>query len=256
MGRHVGAIPSLVGGRGITLSHVGAVFQVDEQSLPRWRRWYRHVVRDQMAVWAPACFVGLALPSMLSIEFLRRGTDAGKWNAAAMTAEGVGAQAANPPSGVLATASGLSEILHGQSWGRLFWGLTLLCGFLVLAPSMAVTIDGILRRWLDLFWTASGRMREMAPSRIRQAYFCLLIGYGVFGFLMLWLNEPSALIKFATLVYNFALGFSCWHSLAVNLVLPPRPLRPGWLVCLGMLLAGAFFTVLGLVAALGELGVI
>ena len=39
MGHHVGAIPSMVGGQGITLSHVGSVFEVNQQSLPRWRRW-------------------------------------------------------------------------------------------------------------------------------------------------------------------------------------------------------------------------
>jgi hypothetical protein len=121
---------------------------------------------------------------------------------------------------------------------------------------MAVTVDGILRRWVDLFWTASGHLREMDTSRIRLVYFRVLIGYAIFGFIMLWLNKPTGLIKCATIVYNFALGFSCWHSLAVNLVLLPRPLRPNWLVCLGMVLAGAFFTVLGAIASLHELGVL
>ena len=38
MGAKVGAIPSVVGGHGITLSHVGCVFEVTPESLPRWRR--------------------------------------------------------------------------------------------------------------------------------------------------------------------------------------------------------------------------
>ncbi|MGH7202095.1 MAG: Nramp family divalent metal transporter, partial [Planctomycetaceae bacterium] len=63
MGHHVGAIPSIVGGHSIELSHVGTVFPVTEESLPRWKRWLRHVQRDQLAVWVPACFIGLALPS-------------------------------------------------------------------------------------------------------------------------------------------------------------------------------------------------
>ena len=108
------------GGTGITLSHVGSVFEVSQETLPRWKRWYRHVARDQWAVWAPACFVGLALPSMLSVQFLRRGTDAGDWNAAAMTAEQVGSQVANPPEGVLAASSGLSQVFHGQAGGISF----------------------------------------------------------------------------------------------------------------------------------------
>src|SRR5262245_62546847 len=75
MGAHVGAIPSLVGGQNIQLSHVGTVFLVDEQSLPRWKRWCKHLVRDQLFVWMPACFFGLALPSMLSVQFLPGGPE-------------------------------------------------------------------------------------------------------------------------------------------------------------------------------------
>src|SRR5262245_33005934 len=39
MGHHVGAIPSVFGGHGLSLSHVGCVFEVNRESLPRWRRW-------------------------------------------------------------------------------------------------------------------------------------------------------------------------------------------------------------------------
>src|SRR4029434_9942749 len=59
MGHKVGAIPSVVGGRGITLSHVGCVFDVNQESLPRWKRWYRHICRDQLLVWMGACLIGV-----------------------------------------------------------------------------------------------------------------------------------------------------------------------------------------------------
>lgn len=254
MGHHVGAIPSMVGGQGITLSHVGSVFEVNRESLPRWRRWYRHVVRDQCAIWIPACFIGLALPSMLSVEFLRRGTEADRWNAAALTAEGVGRQAANPPEGVLASMTGISEILGGAAWGNLFWASTLFCGFLVLAPTMVGHIDGVVRRWLDTIWTSSSTLRKVDPARIGRIYFGLIMGYSVLGLAMLWLNAPTALIKFATISYNFALGISCCHTLILNTVLLPRELRPGWFVRIAMLLGGVFFFLLGLAATLRELG--
>jgi hypothetical protein len=67
MGYHVGAIPSILGGRSISLSHVGKVFHVTGDSLARWRGWMRHVQREQLALWMPACILGLALPSILSI---------------------------------------------------------------------------------------------------------------------------------------------------------------------------------------------
>ena len=81
----VSAIPSLVGGHDIQLSHVGTVFKVSPESLPRWKRWYKHVMRDQLVLWLPACFFGLALPSMLSVEFLRRGSG-GFWGGGGLRA--------------------------------------------------------------------------------------------------------------------------------------------------------------------------
>ncbi|MFP6765916.1 MAG: Nramp family divalent metal transporter, partial [Planctomycetaceae bacterium] len=87
MGKHVGAIPGMLGGHDLALSHTGTVFHPDEESMPRWKRWYRHIVRDQLVVWMPACFLGLALPSMLSVQFLARGTTTdNKWEASVMTA--------------------------------------------------------------------------------------------------------------------------------------------------------------------------
>ena len=254
MGHHVGAIPSMVGGKGISLSHVGTVFEVDRHSLTRWRRWYRHVLRDQCFIWMPACFIGLALPSMLSVEFLRRGTEADRWNAAALTAEGVGRQVASPPDGVLVTLTGLSQVLGGSSWGNLFWGSTLFCGFLVLAPSMVGTIDGIVRRWLDTFWTSSAWLRKVDPTMIGKVYFWMVMAYSFLGLIMLWMNPPTTLIKLATICFNFALGISCCHTLVLNIVLLPPELRPGWFVRITMVLGGIFFFLLGLVATLRELG--
>lgn len=248
MGHHVGAIPSMVGGRGITLSHTGCVFKIDEQSKSRWRGWYRHIFRDQFFVWVPACFVGVALPSMLSVEFLRRGTEAGDWNAAGMTAVGVGNAVADPPNDVLASLLGISNVIGGEAWGNLFWGMTLFCGFMVLAPSMVTTIDGIIRRWVDVLWTASAWLRRMDSSYIKHVYFSVLVLYAIFGFTMLWAGKPTTLIKIATLGYNYAFGFSCWHTLAVNCILLPQELRPNWWVRIGLGLAGCFFILLGCVA--------
>jgi hypothetical protein len=254
MGHHVGAIPSFVGGRGIGLSHVGCVFEVNGESLPRWRRWVRKVMREQLLVWMPACFVGLALPSMLSVEFLKRGTEAGDWNAAVMTAEGVRQHVAEPSPGVLAYETGVSKILHGPAWGNLFWGMTLFCGFLVLSTTLVSTTDGIIRRWVDVFWTASRRLREVDPEFIRHVYFGVLVAYVAFGIVMLWLNKPAELIKWATLGFNFALGFSCWHTLVINALLLPRELRPGWFMRAALVLGGVFFNALFVVTLLNQLG--
>lgn len=226
MGHCVGAIPSLVGGHNIELSHVGMVFDATPESLPRWRRWLRHVLRDQLVVWMPACFLGMALPSMLSVQFLRRGTEVSKWYAAGMTADGV--------QDAVATA-------WGGLAGSVVWYMTLLCGFLVLAPAMATSADGIIRRWVDVVWTSSRRLRVWDPKHIKTLYFSVLIGYMTLGLFLLSTGEPLALLTIATNIMNFALGFSCFHTLVINCTLLPKALRPGWFAIAGMAGAGVFF---------------
>jgi hypothetical protein len=253
MGDKVGAIPSMIGGRGIGLTHTGSVFEVNEKTLPRWRRWYWHLVRDQLMVWLPACLIGVALPSLLSVEFLDRGTETDGWNAAVMTAEGVRHQVTSPPPGVLVTEAGLTSYLSGPRWGNVFWALTLLCGFLVLGTTLVSTIDGIIRRWVDVFWISSPRLRKVDPERIKHVYFGVLLCYSVFGIVMLWLNNPRELIEWATLGYNFALGFSCWHTLVLNRILLPKQLRPGVVPALSLIVGGSYFWILGVITVLAKL---
>ncbi|MEX0611127.1 MAG: Nramp family divalent metal transporter [Pirellulales bacterium] len=235
MGKHVGAIPSVVGGQHFALSHVGVVFDVTRESVERFRRWYRFVLRDQLTIWMPACFVGVALPSMLSVQFLPRGTVAKDWVAAGMTADGLRAAV-------------------GPTFGPLFWLMTLFCGFLVLAPAAVTTFDGALRRWVDLCWTAVPFVRKWDPHRIRWLYFGAVCLYAVFGLTALTLWNPRELLQWATAIYNVALGFSCFHVLAVNTILLPREIRPGWFIRIGLILGGLFFTALAIIFTMKTLG--
>jgi hypothetical protein len=235
MGREVGAIPSVIGGHKLQLSHVGKVFEVTPETVPRWRRWVRHLARDQIAVWMPACFIGLALPSMLSVEFLRRGVEGDKWLVAGMTAGAVRHQ--------------VTEASGWPWWGHACWFMVLLCGLLVLAPSTTSAADGFIRRWVDVFWTGSRRMRQVDPRRIRELYFIVLAAYVAFGMAMLYfVEEPQVLLEIVGVIYNYALGFSCWHTLVINMMLLPRALRPGWFVRIGLSLAGVFFITMAWVA--------
>jgi hypothetical protein len=229
MGRHVGAIPSIVGGRQIALAHTGAVFEPTADALPRWRRWLRHVRRDQLAIWMPACFIGLALPSMLSLMFIPRGTDADQWTGAVMTADGARQHVTG---------------LAGTGWGAAVWYGIVLCGFLVLAPTAATTADGVVRRWVDVFWTASPRLRQLDERKIKQLYFRVLVAYALLGLVLLAFTSPGLLVKIATNIMNFALGISCFHTLYVNLTLLPEPLRPRWFARAGLVLAGIYFLTL------------
>lgn len=240
MGAHVGAIPSMIGGQNVELSHSGTVFVPSADSMPRWKRWLKHVRRDQLLVWMPACFVGIALPSMLSVVFLPRGTEAGGWTMATMTAQGV-YDRVYPDSMQLA--------------GFCRW-MTLFCGFLVLSTAMVAMMDGFVRRWVDVFWSGSPRLRELDPRNIKYVYFGVLCAYCAFGLVMLSFGQPDTLVKLATNVMNFALGISCFHTLYVNHTLLPKPLRPGALVTVLLSLSGVFFLILATLSALKTAGFI
>jgi hypothetical protein len=256
MGDKVGAIPSVFGGHGITLSHVGCVFRVNPKSLERWKRWYRHVVRDQLLVWMGACLIGVSLPSILSVAFLPRGTEV-KDNAATISAEGVRNRVASPPEEALVSRVGLTSWISGNRWGAFFWGLTLFCGFLVLMTSQTSTMDGFVRRWVDVFWTASERLRQMDASRIRDVYFTVLCVYASFGLALLWIfDSPLGIFKLSTTFYNVAFGFSSCHTVAVNSFLLPRELRPAWWIRGLMLLGACYFFLLATLTALQHFGML
>lgn len=230
MGQKVGAIPSLVGGRSLHLPHTGSCFVVDDESLPRWRRWLRVIGRDQWLIWFTGCILGMAIPSVISLDPQYRGT---------VGAIGGDATAA-------ATAYALSNA-HGQ----IFWMLTLICGFFVLAPNQISTTDGLVRRWTEVIWTGSPRLKHLPGSAVRYLYFGLLIAYAIWGVgVLLWIGDKGlVIVKIGAVIMNFALGFSAWHTLVVNNTLLPKPVRPSLFNCLGLFACGAFFIGIAFIGA-------
>ncbi len=219
MGRHVGAIPSAIGGVSIGLSHTGKVFRSDATSLGRWRGWMRHILRDQ-SIWIFASIIGMALPCMMSLEFIRNATVTGD-RVAAMSAEGIA--------------------LRYPATGQLFWFLTLLCGFLVLAPGQVSAGDQLARRWTDMSWTM-GKQKPGSPRRdVRYVYYGILAVYCVWGLVVLWYLDPLRIAKISTVLQNIALGTVALLSLYVNRVLLPKEVRPGWFHQLGVVACGVFF---------------
>ncbi|MGB9604910.1 MAG: Nramp family divalent metal transporter [Bryobacteraceae bacterium] len=218
MGALVGAIPSAVGGRNVQLSHTGRVFEPAGEVLERWRGWLRHIRRDQLALWVPGCVVGMALPALFSLEFIR-GAHVEGHAAAAMTAEAIAAR-------------------HG----RLFWYLTLLCGFLVMAPTQVSQIDGMCRRWTDVIWTGVRRLHRLAGNQVKYIYYAILLAYACWGMLALRLTPNPLVLAIASgVMMNFALAFSALHTLYVIWKLLPAALRPGWLLRGGLLACAVFY---------------
>ena len=164
MGSHVGAIPSAIGGRTIGLSHIGCAFLPQGDNLARWRGWMRHIVRDQ-GIWIVASILGMALPCMMSLEFIRNATVTGD-RVAAMTAEGIADRY--------------------PAFGWIFWITTLSCGFLVLAPGQVSVCDQIARRWTDMIWTASARPIAWAGAKSATFTTASWRSTRVWGLVILW----------------------------------------------------------------------
>ena len=66
----------------------------------------------------------------------------------------------------------------GARWGHFFWFMIILC------------TDGFLRRWVDVFWTTSRRLRSLDPRNIRYIYFAMLVAYIVLSVVMLCIGKP------------------------------------------------------------------
>ena len=200
MGAKTGAIASAFGGSSIELSPVGMVFPITPAALERWRGWYRHIARDQIAVWMVCSFVGLALPCMLSLEFLRN-MPVSDHRVAAMTAEGIAGRS--------------------PEFARFLWSLTLLVGFLTLAPCAVYSGDLLARHWTDILWTTSPAVRRLGePGQIHL----LLPARSLpsVGTITLASFSPLQIAKVGAILGNVALGFSAFHTLFVNRTLLPR----------------------------------
>lgn len=234
MGARVGAIPSAVGGKNITLSHLGKVFAPTEPELRKWRGWWRTILVDQVFIWMPGCFVGMGLPALLSLEFARYSplyVSESKldWTQAVLTADG------------MRHAPGFAPFL-----AHLLWIATLLIGLLVMLPSQMSVVDDFSRRWTDAIWSASSRVRRhLHGHQVRVIYYCFLTAYVLWSITAQYLFSKYGTPKLMTLVIsnlnNLVLGVTAFFLVVINLRLLPRALRPGRIQCLGTLCCGFFY---------------
>jgi hypothetical protein len=212
MGVEVGAIPSAVGGRTIKLSHTGNTFELTAANMERWKGWLRHIRRDQLLLWMPGCILGMALPAMFSYEFVRGVKNIDGNAVAAMSAKAIADQ-------------------HGA----IFWYLTLLCGFLIMAPTQVSQLDNLCRRWTDVIWMGVGRLHQVDGHKVKYVYYTILVLYGVWGLIALRITpNPLVLAMASGFMMNVALSISALHTLYVLMVLLPKEARPGWPMRIGL----------------------
>lgn len=229
MGSQVGAIPSAVGGRHVSLSHVGKVFRLDEDSLQRWRGWWRHVLTDQVFIWGPGCFVGMALPALLSMEFARYST---------ITPEQMSISQA------IITADGMRHAGFAPIFAKVLWIVALLTGLMVMLPSQLSIVDDFSRRWTDAIWTANRRVRDsMRPHQVKWIYYTILFSYVLWSLACAYFFSaiPRLMTDFIANFNNLALGVTSLQLLWINHRLLPRELRPRWYHSAGVAGCSVFY---------------
>jgi hypothetical protein len=246
MGSLVGAIPSAVGGKAVALSHVGKVFPLDAPNLKRWRGWWRYVLTDQLFIWAPGCFMGMALPALLSIEFapyshVGAGGEGAKWAQALITADGLRQAPEFAPA--------VAQVL---------WVAAVLTGMMVMLPSQMAIVDDFSRRWTDTIWTANRRVRDtLQPRQVKWVYYGILASYVlwslVFAFFFCRDGTPELMTIVIANLNNLAMGSTAFLILWMNHRLLPRPLRPRWYHTLGVGGCGVFYLGLAVLVFLEKL---
>lgn len=232
MGQVVGAIPSAVGGRSVTLSHLGTVFPVTEENLRRWKGWWRYILIDQVYVWAPGCFMGMALPALLSLQFGGYSSLTGTkldWAQSLITADGM----RHAPQFLAST-------------GKVMWIAAVVVGLLVMLPSQMSVVDDFSRRWTDILWSGSRRIREtLSGNAVKHVYYRILAFYVLWTVLMTYLFSTYGTPKLMTLVIanlnNLAIGVTAFQVLWINCTMLPPDLRPRWYHRAGLVACGVFY---------------
>lgn len=245
MGSAVGAIPSAVGGRNVTLSHVGKVFALTETNMQRWRGWWKYILTDQWLVWVPGCFMGMALPALMSMQFAKNSPMFGKKIAYSQP---------------LIAADGIRHA--GESigtWAPLLWTVSLVVGLIVFLPSQMSIVDDFARRWTDILWSGSRRAQSTFKSgKVHHLYYAILVTYVVWSIIVLSvflklesdarathdskaLDAANLMVTVIANLNNVALALTAFHILWINCRLLPEPLRPRWYHRLGIASCGVFY---------------
>jgi hypothetical protein len=237
MGSLVGAIPSAVGGQEVKLSHLGKVFVPTAENLRKWRGWWRYILVEQWWIWTPGCFVGMALPALLSMQFahyspLTHEREPFDWAQPVVSADGLRHYPGLSP--------GLAEGL---------WLLMLATGLMILLPSQMSVVEDVCRRWTDVIWSANPRVREkMHHGQVKVIYYSLLVGYVIWCCISLYLfgifSSPKTMFIVVAVLGNIAMGVTSFHLLWVNTHFLPVEVRPRWYHRLGVAGCGTFYLVL------------
>jgi len=229
MGSKVGAIASAVGGRDVKLSHLGTIFEVTDEAMRRWKGWWKYIITDQVFIWAPGCFMGMALPALISIEYARDSSMFGK----------SGISYAQP----LISAHGI----RAGEGSDILWYAALFVGLMIFLPSQMAIVEDFSRRWTDIIWSGNQKVRKnMKSDGVKYIYYGILGAYVLWSFIAATIflnfgNAPTVMVTVIANLNNVALGLTAFHVLWINRNFLPKQLQPRWYNQVGIALCGIFY---------------
>ena len=158
---------------------------------------------DQWGIYFPGALLGMALPALLYVTFLDRGTDI----------RGLGVAAA------LADALSLRA---GAALGIVVASL----GTWLLFKTQLDLIDGTVRAITDLLWSGSTRVRAWRDGDVRAIYYTVLGGLVLWGVVALRLTQPIVLLQVSANAAGMIFVVASLHLLWLNTTLLPDEIRP------------------------------
>jgi len=220
MARAAGYIPAAVGGTRVPLAHTGFRFDVNDESMERWRGWWRIVRVDQWGIYFIGAVLGMALPALLYVTFIAGGTDI----------RGLGVAAA--------LASAL-----GSSAGAMLGLLVAMLGAWILFKTQLDILDAMTRGITDILWTGSRYLRNTPGIDVRRVYYGVLGLVVVWGIVALRLTQPIILLQLGANTAGIVFIIASLHLLRINTTLLPPALRPPLWRRLGLLATAGFYGV-------------
>jgi hypothetical protein len=211
MGAKVGAIPSLVGGKRITVSPTGKAFRVDPENLRRWKIWRTIAWIDIVGIFTIGAFIGMYLPAALAAALIPPGTKLPTWGVAAYQGE-----------------------YFRTLWGPIGWAVALMAGIWVLFSTQLGSTDMITRTLVDLLWQASERVRRWAKGEIKKVYYTVLafiVVWIIFAFALYYILGivPLAWILMVANISNVVLALTAAATIYINRRWLPKEIRmPTW----------------------------
>jgi hypothetical protein len=203
MGARAGYIPAAVGGQKVHLAHSGFVVEQNAETAARWRGWWRVVRADQWGVFFTGALLGMALPALLYVTFVPRGSDIRGLGISAILAERVGAASGPALAGAIA-----------------------FLGAWILFKTQLDNVEGMTRAITDILWTGSRRVRAWRGGDVRAVYYAVLASVVLWGVIALRLAAPIVLLQLGANVASVVFVVASLHLLYVNTRLLPRELRP------------------------------